>query len=201
MTLVSTVTRPRPLTPTQLTELAADLSDLAKILARPDAPDIIGRIVTAATIGYPQSGFAGGTPGGGQGDGTPLDATEDRIAGFAAESLRRLHKLRADAPILAAILRGWLPDRPVKSDARCGHPLAPGETRCRTVDSDGIPCGSEAVVPICADCPRPLPAGERRKGRCAACRMFLARNGYARSSMARYRSMLDDVVVDGVGHA
>jgi hypothetical protein len=195
------VTRPRTLTPTHITDLVADLRALADLLARPDAPTIIDRVTTAATIGYPRSGFAAGSSSGGNGDGSPLDATTDRIAGFSARILVELHQMRRDAPVLASALRGWMPDRPVAVDPRCGHPLAPGEQRCRLVDDDGTPCGTEAVVPLCADCPKPLAPGERRKGRCNACRVFLDRHGYTRASVGTYAAATAGIIVDGVGHA
>lgn len=175
---------PRALTPTQINDLGRDLIDLAAILARPDAPRTQATIAAAASPDGLRSALAATHGGNGGSEGPPLPLPHtDPTTRFAAELLTELHRLRTDIPVILAALRGWSPGRATHVDPRCGHGLAPGQTVCTRVLEDGTRCGAIHVELQCRSCGTEVPAGQRRRGLCNACRQAVPARGYTAAAV------------------
>jgi hypothetical protein len=156
-------------------QLATDLIGLAALLARPDIGRILGTITTAASPDGLRSATTprNGGPGGGGPSPLPTHTPATRTA---QQLLTELHHLTTTVPTTTHLLRGWTPDRTTHTDPNCGHGLAPGQTTCTRLLEDGTRCGTTPVLFICRGCGREdVPAGQRRRGMCNACRLRASR--------------------------
>lgn len=188
----------RTLGPTERIQMAADLQGLAEELMAAHSGAVQRLLREAMDVGFPTRGSTSPVEPANQTDaqGIPVqpDSMPERLAlrpdRMAAEAHHLLTMLRRTARLVQSCRRelgSWDPTRPVRRCVRCGHPLAPDQTRCQQLDDEGRQCGArETEARKCRICGQTQPAGRAlRQGRCNACRMFWERNGRDRATVNR----------------
>jgi len=188
----------RPLTPTERDHLATLARSLADTLTSHEGQRALNVLKDMATIGYPHR--TSGTPtnhhnqtdehGHHTQPDTPTERgalNPDKAAAWATQVHTELRATIDTLNRLHAVLDSFAATRHTPSCRECGELLTGG--RCRHCPN---------TVTLC-ECGKPLTPGDIRDGRCNACRMYVARNGYAKASMTTYRDKMAGILTeDGV---